>query len=212
MKKNHYQVLHIFPGSSIAEIKKAYRKLALRFHPDKNPGDHEMAERFLEIIQAYEILTDPEKRTDYDRKQGFPSPEEVASANPREIHRQSKVLRKYLDNLNLHSLDREALLFQMEKLLSERNIDLMVQSNDTLLMQDFFSEIMKMAKHLDFSHMTRLLDRLLLLTSQNQELSRELELMLSQKKNEYLARKYMPLFVLIITLLLCWMIYLSGRN
>lgn len=212
MKKNHYQVLQVFPGSSTLEIKKAYRKLAHRFHPDKNPGDNEMAVRFLEILQAYEILTDPEKRLVYDRQQGFPSPDELASADPRAILRQAGVLRKYLSNINLHSLDRDALVYQLEKILSERNINLLLQSEEPGMVTSFFTEIMDIAQHLDFLRIRRLLDRLSMLTAYDPELSRNLEFRLYTKKREYLTQRYLPLFVLVITLLLCWMIYLAGKN
>ena len=171
-----------------------------------------MAVRFLEILQAYEILMDPEKRMVYDRQQGFPSPEELATANPRAIVRQSEVLRKYLSNINLHSLDRDALLFQLERILSERNINLLLQSEEPDIVPAFFKEIMTIAQHLDFQRMTRLMDRLSMLTAYDPELSRAFEFNLSAKKKEYITQKYLPLLVLVITLLLCWMIYLAGKN
>jgi len=66
-KKDYYEVLGISKEASEEEIKKAYRKLAVRFHPDKNPDDPEAAERFREATEAYEILKDENKRKQYDR-------------------------------------------------------------------------------------------------------------------------------------------------
>uniref|UniRef100_A0A0C9RIX4 DnaJ protein ERDJ3B n=1 Tax=Wollemia nobilis TaxID=56998 RepID=A0A0C9RIX4_9CONI len=65
--KNLYDVLQVPRGASEEHIKKAYRKLALKFHPDKNPGNEEATKRFAEISNAYEVLTDREKREIYDR-------------------------------------------------------------------------------------------------------------------------------------------------
>ncbi len=64
--KNYYQILGIERNSSLPEIKKAYRKLATKFHPDKNDGDKFFEERFKEIQEAYEILSDPYEKGKYD--------------------------------------------------------------------------------------------------------------------------------------------------
>lgn len=67
MAKDYYAVLGIDKGAGPDQIKKAYRKLAVKYHPDKNPGDHQAEERFKEITEAYAVLSDPEKRRQYDQ-------------------------------------------------------------------------------------------------------------------------------------------------
>jgi molecular chaperone DnaJ len=67
MAQDHYKVLGVDRKASAAEIKKAYRKLARQYHPDRNPGDAKAEARFKEISQAHDILGDPDKRKDYDR-------------------------------------------------------------------------------------------------------------------------------------------------
>ena len=64
--KDYYQILGVSRDASLEEIKRAYRRLALKYHPDKNPGDKEAEERFKEINEAYAVLSDPEKRRQYD--------------------------------------------------------------------------------------------------------------------------------------------------
>lgn len=66
-KRDYYEVLGLQKGASDDEIKKAYRKLVVKYHPDKNPGDKEAEEKFMEIAEAYEVLSDPEKKSKYDR-------------------------------------------------------------------------------------------------------------------------------------------------
>ena len=67
MNKNPYEVLGVDKSSSDADIKKAYHKLVMKYHPDKNPGDKEAEEKFKEVNNAFEILKDPQKRAAYDR-------------------------------------------------------------------------------------------------------------------------------------------------
>jgi molecular chaperone DnaJ len=66
-KRDYYEVLEVTRTSVSEEIKRSYRKLAVKFHPDKNPGDHTAEEKFKEISEAYDVLMDAEKRAAYDR-------------------------------------------------------------------------------------------------------------------------------------------------
>ncbi len=66
-KRDYYEVLGVGKDASADEIKKAYRKLAVKYHPDKNPGDKEAEEKFKEAAEAYSILSDPDKKARYDQ-------------------------------------------------------------------------------------------------------------------------------------------------
>lgn len=86
-KRDYYEVLGVTKSTDAGEIKKAYRKVAMECHPDRNPGDHEAEERFKEAAEAYEVLSDPQKRQIYDQYghrgvegtgfQGFHSAEDI---------------------------------------------------------------------------------------------------------------------------------------
>src|ERR1017187_3371737 len=66
-KRDYYEILGIPRGASEEEIKKAYRKSAIKFHPDKNPGDKKAEDSFKEAAEAYEVLSNPEKRQRYNQ-------------------------------------------------------------------------------------------------------------------------------------------------
>ena len=66
-KRDYYEVLGVAKNASDAELKRAYRKLAKKYHPDVNPGDKEAEAKFKEATEAYGILSDPDKRKQYDQ-------------------------------------------------------------------------------------------------------------------------------------------------
>ena len=88
-ERDHYEVLGVSRNTSPEDIKRAYRKIAIKYHPDKNPGDKSAEEKFKEASSAYQVLSDPEKRKIYDLRghagvhdtgfQGFTSFEDIAA-------------------------------------------------------------------------------------------------------------------------------------
>ena len=66
-KRDYYEVLGVAKTATADEIKSAYRKLAMKYHPDRNPGDKAAEEKFKEAAEAYDVLHDPEKRQRYDQ-------------------------------------------------------------------------------------------------------------------------------------------------
>ena len=77
-RKDHYETLGVGRDASQDDVRKAYRKLARKYHPDLNPGDKSAEERFKKVQEAYDVLSDPKKKTMYDQvgfysENGMPS-------------------------------------------------------------------------------------------------------------------------------------------
>ena len=66
-KRDYYDILGVSKNATADELKKAYRKLAIKFHPDKNPDDKDAEEKFKEAAEAYDVLSNPEKKGRYDQ-------------------------------------------------------------------------------------------------------------------------------------------------
>src|SRR5512135_913436 len=86
-KQDYYEILGVNRTSSVDEIKKAYRKLAMQYHPDRNPGNAEAEEKFKEAAEAYEVLSDTDKRARFDRfgHQGMRQQDYGNYQNPEDI-------------------------------------------------------------------------------------------------------------------------------
>ncbi|WP_346289652.1 J domain-containing protein [Sphaerothrix gracilis] len=69
--RNYYEILEVSKGASVEEVKRAYRRLARQYHPDMNPGDKSAEERFKQLGEAYEVLSDPERRSQYEEFSSF---------------------------------------------------------------------------------------------------------------------------------------------
>ena len=93
-KRDYYEVLEVTKTATVEEIKKAYRKKAIQYHPDKNPGDKEAEEKFKEAAEAYDVLSNPEKRSRYDQ---FESRNNLSISNSQRFRNNyQKIIQKKL--------------------------------------------------------------------------------------------------------------------
>ncbi|SMC16286.1 curved DNA-binding protein [Desulfacinum hydrothermale DSM 13146] len=106
---DYYALLGVAPEASDEEIKRAYRKLALETHPDHNPGDKEAEERFKKINEAYAVLSDPQKRAEYDqyRRMGFRGQGSPGMQGAGFSYTQEDILREFFMSRQAQEIFRE---------------------------------------------------------------------------------------------------------
>ena len=104
-KRDYYEVLGVDKNASEDDIKKAYRKLAKQYHPDLHPGDKEAAEKFKEINEANEVLSDDKKRKQYDFERehpgmggGFSGGGELSAGTPGDLEGSGKIRKRFSDD------------------------------------------------------------------------------------------------------------------
>ncbi|MCW3087775.1 MAG: chaperone protein DnaJ, partial [Sediminibacterium sp.] len=131
--RDHYQVLNISPSATPEEIKKAFRKLAQRYHPDKNAGDRLAAEKFSEIHDAYLVLSDHKKRAEYNYLFYTENPNRKAQLTvntPEDILHLSIQLAKETAWADPYRIDRNWLYFELMNILSAEHLHLLLTAGN----------------------------------------------------------------------------------
>ena len=207
--KDYYIVLGVKPDASAEEIKRSYRKLALKYHPDKNPGDVLSEATFREIAEAYDILSDEKKRADYHYKRHYTYNykfKEAERITPAKILRDAKKLQQLVERADPYRLNQDALLFQIEDVLNENNLKVLTEesANDEIV-----KVLMTVCKPLQFAGFLKVYDRLIQLA--NEETKALLNKMYKIKQQEQSWSKYKIVIAVLLALLMCVAIYFISR-
>ena len=152
--KNYYQVLNISVEANLIEIKKAYRKLALIFHPDKHPDPFIALPKFNEIKEAYQVLVDPSSRREYDREfhfQKFQQKQEPLFTDAHEVLQLCKELWAKLQKQDPFRIDQDLLYFQIKQVLSTHNIRLLNNTANAVLDKEIIEYLMDCSLALSFA-------------------------------------------------------------
>ena len=169
--KDHYKTLGIPPATSPPEIKKAYRVLAVKYHPDKNP-DNALAEAaFKEIQEAYATLSNPEKRAIYDDERwlmGMGSKTRYTEAvTPSWLLKVSKELNDSLAKMDTYRMSQRALQQYILLILSDAHLGVLLQNDDASTNAAIIHELLRASKQLEIQYLREIDERLLTLAAKN---------------------------------------------
>lgn len=211
--KDYYNILGVKPAASVEEIKRSYRKLALKFHPDKNPDDAFAEAAFKEVAEAYSILSDSEKRKDYHFKRFYTynyKYETGPTVTPQRILNDALNLKMLVEKSDPYRINRDALIMQVEQILSANNIALLEQEKDPKTNEQVVDALLSACKPLSYRSMEKVTGKLVEFANGNYNVEKKINTFLElQKKNDHWER-YKTLAAILITILLCLIIYLVG--
>ena len=210
IKKNYYEILEVFPGSSIEVIKKSYRRLALQKHPDTNP-DEKSAKIFYEIQEAYAVLSNPEKKHDYDVNNGFyRKNENLVSATI--LINELLRFNNHVKKLDVDRMDKEALLFHVNNFIHPEQIEIYIRENGESALQKYLWLVLDTTSSVSYKKMEPVFQQLENFKFSDEDVNKTIRTFKLQSRKRYIWSKYSPWIVILLTLVLCFFIFtLSSR-
>lgn len=214
--KDLYSILECSPSDSLAVIKKNYRKLALQYHPDKNPNDKYAEARFHDIKEAYEILTNPYKKeiwlqerwlhqvmnkTNFDTKPLTPFTilYEVLQWE-KEIYHSDKF------RINLQHIQKK-----LDKLLSETNVNCLLSFNESEINVQILIHLLRTLSWIPFAIAKNYLEDMIKIANGNSENLQMIKAFVKGKKKELILNRWKIPFIIICTILICFFIVFMSR-
>ncbi len=212
--KDYYQILGVKPEASPEEIKRSYRRLALKYHPDKNPGDTIAEAAFKEIAEAYEILSDSKKREDYHYKRFYTYNYKYKAAptvTPQSILKDAQQLKTLVKDADPFRLNQDALLFQVEQVLNEHNITLLLTEKQTNITQQIIENLLQVCKPLRYDYALTACNKLKTLAGDDTVLLNSINNFIAIKKKSYDWDRYKTTIAIVVAVLLCTLIFMLSR-
>ena len=212
--KDYYQILGIKPTASADEIKRNYRRLALKYHPDRNPGDPLAESVFKEIAEAYEILSDPVKRQDYHYKRLYTYNykfREAPAATPQSVLKDCTKLNSIIASSDPFRINRDAIYFSLEQILSESNLYLLKQEENKQSNKKITEVVLYCSRILNFKQQLQICKKLQTISNEKDNLELIIREFLDQQKKLHNWNRYKPLVAIICAVILCFVIYFLSK-
>ncbi len=214
--KDYYKILELEIGAGEQDIKKAYRHMAMKFHPDKNEGDRFAESRFKEVAEAYEVLSDPRRRTTYNQQRWYgKSIRQTTDFSPVTSHtilEKCRALNKYMDTLEAFHINQQALNRYLVHLLSATTLKILLTENNIRNNRQIVKELLQAASPLPYRSMENIMRLLRKIAGNNGQVTAELDKYLQEKKLSYNLQRYTPALALLIAIILCLFIYLVSNT
>jgi hypothetical protein len=213
--KDYYKILEVAPAASQQEIKQAFRRLAQQYHPDKNAGSAAFGMHYMEIQEAYKVLSDPQQREAYNYKRWYlrstGQPYTQTALTPAAILEQCRLLRQYVAEMNVFHIPFDAVSGHIRQLLSSNAISVLHEYNDQGVNRNIVQQLLTAATPLPPRYFTPVCGLLLQVAANDPLAQNDIQQALQQKKQRHTWDRYKWILVLVITALICWLMYWYGK-
>ncbi len=216
MLKDYYKILELPPNAGLVDIKKSFRKLAMRYHPDKHGEDEVAGAQFMEVQEAYDTLTDPEKKEIYLQQRWYEQSmgRKLSGSMPLtsvSILQDVIRLNKYISGLDVFRIDNEGLLHYQLQLLSRDAIAILKSEEQVDIIKEIVRLSIDNCKSFHLNQATRLAIKLQELIKTGSDEEKQLEAFIAKRSQDEFWQKWkIPVFI-IVTMLLCYLIYKSAN-
>jgi curved DNA-binding protein CbpA len=213
--KDYYYILELHPSASGDEIKKAYRRLAHQYHPDKKTNDPYAAAQFADIKEAYEMLSNPVKKDYYLQQrwyaQSIGKKIKQNPVTPVNILKQMLELDRYVAKSDVHRMNHEGLFNHITSILSDENLYILNSFNDPAIKKEIILIAFKSGNALSYRFAIPLTDRLKKIVVTDESLNKKFEQFIQRHKQKNYWEKKKIWIVLAIVLLICFVIFFAGK-
>lgn len=200
--------------ATVPEIKQAYRKLVMIYHPDKNNDDPYALARFNEIKEAYEVLMNPGKKEAYLQERwlkkaaGHKIGEKMVTAP--NILIKSLELNKQIAAMDVYRMSYGGMVDRILALINNTTIDELLLQKETEVQQAIIHSLLNTTKYFPYKETKLVADQLRKLAKDQPQLLQHIDVTLEQKRKKETWSKFNGLFVFLLTVLLCLLIYFMG--
>lgn len=213
--KDYYKTLEVEPAATQQEIKKSFRRLALKFHPDKNAGNPIAEAQFKEIQEAYEILSDPELRKEYNYKRwhlrSIGQAYSERPLTPAAILEECQALKLYIDSMSIFRVDYDLVSQHIRQLINSSTIGILQQFNDTTTNREIVKTLIQASRPLPLRYFLPISQFLLQLSSADPAIADMVQSHIREQRIHEKWDIYKWVVMLIITTLLIWLMIEFGK-
>jgi molecular chaperone DnaJ len=210
--KDYYTILELPPSATMGEIKKAYRRLALQYHPDKNQGDRYAAAQFVELKEAYEVLTNPAKKEYYLQQRWYQQSQgkrkTQSAITPVAILKQALELEKYVARLDQFRMDKQGLHDYILDILNYENIEKLNGFNELSTNDAIITAFLDAMRPLPYA-LTKSLIKAISKLHCSEMVQGKISLFVQEKRNSGRRDRYKIWLMLVLVLLFCLFVLLS---